>query len=87
MKNLIAIALWTIILAFAALAQSDKGRYTTTWVFRDGRWLIAADHSSDSRTKALVTFTSVSIALRKNRDLFAKQVDDCYDFNSSSTQE
>lgn len=25
---------------------TDKGRYTTVWVFRDGRWQIAADHSS-----------------------------------------
>jgi len=25
---------------------TDKGRYTTVWVFREGRWQIAADHSS-----------------------------------------
>lgn len=25
---------------------TEKGRYTTVWIFRDGRWQIAADHSS-----------------------------------------
>jgi hypothetical protein len=25
---------------------TEKGRYTTTWIFRDGRWQITADHSS-----------------------------------------
>lgn len=25
---------------------SDSGRYTTTWIYRDGRWKIVADHTS-----------------------------------------
>lgn len=25
---------------------SENGRYTTTWLYRDGKWKIAADHSS-----------------------------------------
>jgi len=25
---------------------SETGRYTTTWIYRDGRWKIVADHSS-----------------------------------------
>jgi len=25
---------------------SETGRYTTTWIYRDGRWKIVADHTS-----------------------------------------
>ena len=25
---------------------SEEGRYTTTWVYRDGKWKIVADHTS-----------------------------------------
>mgnify|MGYP006194204789 FL=1 len=25
---------------------SEVGRYTTTWVYRDGKWKIVADHTS-----------------------------------------
>ncbi|CAN5780174.1 hypothetical protein BH24ACI3_BH24ACI3_04420 [soil metagenome] len=30
-------------------AFDETGRYTTTWVWRGGRWQVAADHSSDIR--------------------------------------
>ncbi len=28
-------------------AFSETGRYTSTWIYRDGKWKMAADHTSN----------------------------------------